>query len=189
MNDHILLKLLMTAALLVGSTACTQEDNLSGNENEAAESVSDVATTTAPEAETADSSTTTPDAEEAPDASDQGSWTISVGAFTLDGDTYVDTGVALTFESEGTCQTWSRTARGDAHDSESHPHYNAATNVAYDNDAKTFSWTEYGPELDQSSIEATCAQGTGGVTKTVDEDSFYQDKPNLYLKLIGAVQH
>lgn len=172
LKNNTLQKLLAAAVLLLGTTACSQEDDPAGDENDDAS-----AATTEPTSDVGEGSTSISD-----DA-----WTISVGAFTLDGDTYVDTGIALTFDSKAECQTWSRTAQGDAHDSDSHPHFNAATDASYD--AKSFSWTEYGPELDQASIEATCAQGTGGVTKTVDENSYYQDKPNLYLKLIGAVQN
>ena len=118
---------------------------------------------------------------------DSGDYTITVGAFTKDesGD-YVDTGNTLIFNSTEECQTWSRTAGADAHDAESHLHYNAAAAVSFDSKKTEFTWTEYGPELDQSSIDATCASGTDGVTKTVDDSDYYQDKPNLYLKITNV---
>lgn len=53
----------------------------------------------------------------------------------------------------------------------------------------TFSWTEFGPELDQESIETTCSDAIGGVNKTVTNSSYYQDKPNLYLKIISVVEN
>ena len=122
--------------------------------------------------------------------SDSGSYTITVGAYTQDSlGNYIFTGNELIFDSNEECQTWSRTAPGDSHSSSSHLHYNAAANVSYDNSNTTFSWTEYGPELDQESIETTCSYATGGVNKTVSNSSYYQDKPNLYLKIISVVEN
>ena len=57
------------------------------------------------------------------------------------------------------------------------------------NSNTTFSWTEYGPELDQESIEMTCGAAAVGVNKTVNNLSYYQDKPNLYLKIINVVEN
>jgi len=116
-------------------------------------------------------------------------WTITVGAFTLDNGSYIATGNELIFNSKEECQTWSRTARGDNHNPNTHLHYNAAANVSYDNNSNTFSWTEFGPELDQTSIENTCSNGTNGVNKTVNDYSYYQDKPNLYLKIVDVVEN
>jgi len=120
---------------------------------------------------------------------DDTTWTITVGAFTLDNGTYTATGNELIFDSKQECQSWNRSAQGDNHDSETHLHYNAAANVLYNNSSVTFSWTEYGPEIDQSSIDSTCSNGTDGVDKTVNDTSYYQDKPNLYLKIISVVEN
>lgn len=116
-------------------------------------------------------------------------WTITIEAFTLADDTYTSTGKTLIFDSKEKCQTWSRTANGDDHNSNSHLHYNAAANVNYDNTSVTFTWTEYGPEIDQISIENTCSNGVNGITKTVNNKSYYQDKPNLYLKIVSVVEN
>ena len=122
--------------------------------------------------------------------SDSESYTITVGAYTQDSiGNYIFTGNELIFDSNAECQIWSRTAPGDSHSSSSHLHYNAAANVSYDESNTTFSWTEYGPELDQESIETTCSNATGGVNKTVTNSSYYQDKPNLYLKIISVVEN
>lgn len=116
-------------------------------------------------------------------------WTITIGAFTLDNGTYIATGNELIFDSKEECQTWSRTAEGDSHNPNTHLHYNAAANVSYDNTSNTFAWTEFGPEVDQTSIENTCSNGTDGVNKTVNDNTYYQDKPNLYLKIVKVVEN
>jgi len=115
-------------------------------------------------------------------------YTITIDAYTLDNSgNYIATGNTLTFDSHEQCQTWSRTAGADSHSSSSHLHYNAADEVSFDNESTSFNWTEYGPELDQASIDATCSAGAGGVNKTVNDVSYYQDKPNLYLKINSVV--
>lgn len=111
-------------------------------------------------------------------------YTITIGAFILNNGIYTATENELIFNSQQVCQTWSRTAQGDIHNSNTHLHYNAASDVSYNNNTITFSWTEYGPELDQASIEISCSNETNGVNKTVDDTNYYQDKPNLYLKII-----
>jgi len=116
-------------------------------------------------------------------------WTITVGAFTLNNGTYTATGNELVFDSNEECQTWSRTAQADNHNSNTHLHYNAAANVLFDNSSTTFSWTEFGPELSQNAIENTCSNGANGVDKTVNDNSYYQDKPNLYLKIISVTEN
>ena len=120
---------------------------------------------------------------------DNTSWTITVGAFILNNGTYTALGNELIFDSKEECQIWSRTAQGDNHDSNSHLHYNAAASVSYDNNSTTFSWTEYGPETNQTSIENTCSNGSNGVNKTVNNTSYYQDKPNVYLKITSVVEN
>lgn len=116
-------------------------------------------------------------------------WTITVGAFTLEDGEYIATGHELIFDSKEECQIWSRTAPSDIHSSSSHLHYNAAADVSYDATSKTFSWTEYGPEIDEASIESTCESGVNGAQKTVNDNSYYQDKPNLYLKITDVVEN
>lgn len=111
------------------------------------------------------------------------SYTITVDAYTKSNGVYTATGNTLVFDSKEECQTWSRTAQGDAHNSAAHLHYNAAASVSYNHSDTTFSWTEFGPELDQAAIETTCAKGTNGKKKTVTTTSYYQDKPNVYLKI------
>ena len=123
-------------------------------------------------------------------ASNAQTYTITIGAYTLDNSgNYIATGNFLVFNSYDQCQIWNRTAGADAHFSFSHLHYNAAADVFFDNITTTFSWTEYGPELDSVSISATCAAGLLGVNKTVNKTSYYQDKPNLYLKIDTVVQN
>lgn len=127
--------------------------------------------------------------EEPTEENDNTSWTITVGAFSLNNGVYTALGNELIFDSKEECQVWSRTAQGDNHDSNSHLHYNAAADVSYDDNSTTFSWTEYGPETTQASIESTCSNGANGVSKTVDNTSYYQDKPNVYLKITSVVEN
>ena len=126
--------------------------------------------------------------EEIKTSEDHSTYTITIGAFSLDNGTYTSLGKELVFDSKASCQTWSRTAQGDGHESNEHLHYNAASNVSFVSSNTTFTYTEYGPELDQATIEATCAKGANGVTKTVNNTSYYQDKPNVYLKIIKVVE-
>lgn len=118
------------------------------------------------------------------------SYTITIGVFTQDSlGNYISTGNDLILDSKTECQTWSRTAQADAHSTSSHLHYNAAANVSYDEDNTSFTWTEYGPELDQQTIESTCSAGVDGVTKTVNNTTYYQDKPTVFLKIIDVVKN
>jgi hypothetical protein len=59
----------------------------------------------------------------------------------------------------------------------------------FDNITTSFSWTEYGPELDFSAISATCAAGVLSVILTVYSSSYYHEKPNLYLKIEAVDQN
>ncbi|MBL4669640.1 MAG: hypothetical protein JKY30_10310 [Flavobacteriales bacterium] len=120
--------------------------------------------------------------EEETNSNSSSSLTITVGIFTENNGVYTHTGKELYFDSEKECQTWSRNAQGDNHSSGSHLHYNAAANVSLNSAHTSFSWTEYGPELDQTSIDATCATGANGVSKTVTTTSYTPDK-NIYLKI------
>ncbi|MDG2418921.1 MAG: hypothetical protein P8M17_08020 [Saprospiraceae bacterium] len=117
------------------------------------------------------------------------SWTITVGAFSLNNGIFTALGNELIFDSKEECQVWSRTAQGNNHNSNSHLHYNAAADVSYDNNLIIFSWTEYGPEITQASIENTCSDGVNGVSKVVNDYNYYQDKPNVYLKITNVVEN
>ena len=117
------------------------------------------------------------------------SWTITVGAFSLNNGIFTALGNELIFDSKEECQVWSRTAQCDNHNSNSHLHYNAAADVSYDNNLIIFSWTEYGPEITQASIENTCSDGVNGVSKVVNDYNYYQDKPNVYLKITNVVEN
>jgi hypothetical protein len=117
-------------------------------------------------------------------------YSITVGVFEQDSlGNYNSTGNDIVLDSDMECQTWSRTAQADSHSASSHLHYNAAAGVSYDSDAVSFTWTEYGPELDQAAIESTCSAGVDGVTKTVNDQTYYQDKPTVYLKIIDVVEN
>lgn len=122
--------------------------------------------------------------------SDEATYTITIGAYTQDSlGNYQFTGNELIFHSEEECEIWSRTAPPDAHSSESHLHYNAAANKQFDFNSMTFSWTEFGPELDTQTIESTCNEGMNGTRKTVNDQGYYQDKPNLYLKITQVAEN
>ncbi len=54
-----------------------------------------------------------------------------------------------------------------------HDHFNAADETSYVDDV--FTWTEYGPEHSQEDIDATCAAGEDGVTKSVNSTDYYED--------------
>lgn len=123
------------------------------------------------------------------ESSSNSTWTITIESFTLDNGTYTTTGKELVFDSKEECQIWNRTAQSDSHDSNAHLHYNAAGSVSYENSSITFSWTEYGPEIDQATLENICSNEDNGVNKTVNDNSYYQDKPNLYLKIVSVVEN
>ncbi len=115
------------------------------------------------------------------DGDDSSVTKVTLGVYTDNGDgTYNDTGKDLVIEVGVECFTWTRTAQADSTVSTSHDHYNAADDSSYVDGVVT--WTEYGPEHSQSDIDATCAAGTGGATKTADSTSYTQDK-NFYLKI------
>ena len=116
------------------------------------------------------------------------SYTITVGVYTESGGTYTDQNKDLVFINQADCQSWSRTAQNDGHDTASHDHYNAAKNTVYDDDTETISWDEFGPELDQSSIDATCSAGNNGATKTANKTDYSVDK-NFYLKIKSVVEN
>jgi hypothetical protein len=115
-------------------------------------------------------------------------YTVTVGVYILNGSTYEDQNKDLIFETQEGCQSWSRTAQADNHSSTTHDHFNAATNTTYDANNETISWTEYGPELDQSAIDATCEAGVDGAVKTANKTDYIVDK-NFYLKIKSAIEN
>jgi hypothetical protein len=127
---------------------------------------------------------------------DVDSYTIKVRSYSYNPDTGVyshNTFAAdLEFQTDVQgCTVWTRTAQPHDGYSAPHDHYNAYVDPIYVYDAvnSTFTWTEYGSEESESEIEATCAAGVDGVTKTVDETGYYQDKNNhsVYLKILSVV--
>jgi hypothetical protein len=114
---------------------------------------------------------------------------VTIGVFTQDQETYVDTGKTLYFEVGTPCYSWTRTAQ--AHEDngsleaidEVHDHYNSGDNTYYENGS--FTWTEYGPEHTQETVETVCANGEDGVTKTVTSDQYYEDHGGLFLKIVS----
>ena len=118
-----------------------------------------------------------------------GSHTIVAGVYTLTDGDYIDTGRILTFDSHAECQVWSRSATADEHSDETHDHWNAAGDVFFDDINRTFTWTEYGPELDYETVEQLCLDKEDGVTKTIDETNYYKDKANLYLRIISIEEN
>ena len=116
-----------------------------------------------------------------------GSYSVTVGVFILKGSTYEDQNKDFVFETQEACQSWSRTASGDNHDDNPHDHFNAAKNTTYNSGTEIITWTEYGPELDQASIDATCNNGANGATKTANKTSYTADK-NFFLKIKSVVE-
>lgn len=127
------------------------------------------------------------DEEEEPTTSET-SYSVTVGVYILNRSTYEDQNKDLVFETQEACQSWSRTAQEDDHSTSSHDHYNSAKNTTYDVNTETITWTEFGPELDQASIDATCDNGSDGATKTANNTSYSVDK-NFYLKIKSVVEN
>ena len=129
---------------------------------------------------TPDTTTTTDDSNNTTD--EVGTKTITVGVYLLEGSTYTDSNKDLVFTTRDACQSWSRTAQADNHSNTSHDHFNAAKSVSYDDATSTITWTEFGPETTQESIDATCTAGEDGATKTANTTGYSQDK-NFYLQI------
>ena len=115
---------------------------------------------------------------------------VTIGVFTKDEQgNYVDSGKTLYFEVGVPCYSWTRSAQPheqtgylEAVD-EVHDHYNAGDETSYV--AGVFTWTEYGPEHTQADVDAVCAAGEDGVTKSVTADDYYEDHGGLYLRIIS----
>ena len=110
---------------------------------------------------------------------------VTVGVYLLSDGVYTDTNKDLIYSVGAKCETWSRTASGDNHDSASHEHYNAQDASTYD--GVTITWFEHGPELSQSAIGTTCAAGTSGVQKIANTNGYTPDK-NFYVRVKGVSQ-
>ncbi len=121
-------------------------------------------------------------------SSADGAYTITVGVYLLNGNTYEDQNKDLVFVTQEACQSWSRTAQGDDHDAGSHDHFNAAKNTTYNADTETITWLEYGPTTDQASIDSTCDDGSDGATKTANKTDYSADK-NFYLQIKSVVEN
>lgn len=119
---------------------------------------------------------------------DDNGYTITISAFELNNGVYTNTGNSIILNSTDACQTWSRTSLDTIHGNNgAHLHYNAAKEVNYDAQNTSISYTEYGPELSQEDIDAVCStNASGGVSKTVNSSAYYQDKPNVYLKITNV---
>jgi hypothetical protein len=100
---------------------------------------------------------------------------VVVGIYTQASDgSYTDENKDLTFTVGATCESWSRLAPADSHDTESHLHYNAHRDSTYT--GGVFEWFEYGPEINQADIDATCAAAQGGAKKTATSTTYTPDK-------------
>ena len=124
---------------------------------------------------------------------DMVNYTITVRAYSYDPGTGVyshnTTADDLVFQTDVQgCTVWTRTAQPHGDILESHLHYNAYVDPIYDADEGSFTWTEYGSEESQEDIEATCAAGVDGKTKTVDFTDYYKDKNNhsVYLQILSV---
>lgn len=92
--------------------------------------------------------------------------TVTIGVYKLTDGTYLDQNKDLIYYTGITCQTWSRSTLNGT------DNYNAATDVSYDVATSAITWTEFGPEQNQTNIEATCLAGTEGATKTVNDTEY-----------------
>lgn len=118
---------------------------------------------------------------------DNKSYTVKIGVYLLVGNSYVDQNKDLIFITQAACQSWTRTAQPDIHNSATHKHFNAAKNTTYDIINESITWAEYGPELDQASIDATCNAGINGVVKSANKNT-YTSIQKFYLKIKSVVE-
>lgn len=159
MNKVFGWKVVLVLVIMIGFVSC------GGDDDEETDKDTEVLTCTSP-------------------VSVENSLTITVGVFNENNGVYTATGSELVLDSKLECQTWSRSTLADGHSDGSHLHYNAASNVSFNSTDSTFSWVEYGPELDQCAINSACDRGVGGVSKTANTTSYFQDK-SVYLKIIS----
>ena len=69
-------------------------------------------------------------------------FTVTVGVYIKKDGKYTDQNKDFVFVTGEDCQTWSRTAGWDRHSLKSHNHYNAASDVVYNTELETVSWSE-----------------------------------------------
>ena len=113
--------------------------------------------------------------------------TITIGVYERVNFAYTDVNKDLTYNTGENCQTWSRLTQGSDEDlhidgDEPHTHYNAATDVTYDEANSAVTWTEFGPEISQEDIDETCSLGANGATKTVNMTDYYS-QDGFYLRI------
>ena len=114
---------------------------------------------------------------------------VTVGVFAKEKDgSYTDLGRDITFEVGVPCFTWDRTSGPHDEYTDSHPHYNASDGNTYVDG--TFTWTEFGPEHDQASVEDVCAAGMGGTEKWANWTDYYEEQHGdfdpYYLQIVDA---
>ena len=80
---------------------------------------------------------------------------------------------------------FSLSADSDEHNESAHTHYHAVSNAWYDRYSKTLNWTEYGPTIDEATVEEMCQMGSGGLSKSASSESYTQDG-EIYLKIISV---
>lgn len=112
---------------------------------------------------------------------------VTVVAYQLEGDEYVDRNADLTYEVGADCQIWSRTAQEHGNPPEPghegvHDHWNASKDSTYEDE--TFTWIEYGPFLTENEVADSCAAGSDpSDPKSVRTDEYTEFQPGLYLRI------
>lgn len=114
---------------------------------------------------------------------DDSSKTITVGIFYKSNDEYISTGKKLYFNSKTECQSYIRNAEADNHSSITHLHYFSAGSVYLNESDTIFVWTEYGPQMNQASIDHYCNNKINGIKKEISTKDYYKDN-NSYLKIL-----
>ena len=112
---------------------------------------------------------------------------VTVGAYALEGDDYVDQNADLTYAVGESCQSWSRTSREHGnppppgHEG-THEHFNAADASTYV--GGVFTWIEYGPYLTADEVFDACSSGTSpSEPKSVTADEYTEFQPGLFLRI------
>jgi len=113
------------------------------------------------------------------------SFTITVGEYTLENGEYIYSGVDRNITTNVHCDVFSLSADSDEHNESAHTHYYAVSNAWYDRYSKTLNWTDYGPAIDEATVEEMCQMGSGGTYKSASSESYTQDG-EIYLKIISV---
>ncbi|MDC0369072.1 hypothetical protein OAN13_05185 [Opitutales bacterium] len=113
------------------------------------------------------------------------SFTITVGEYTLENGEYIYSGVDRNIMTNVHCDVFSLSADSDEHNESAHTHYYAVSNAWYDRYSKTLNWTDYGPAIDEATVEEMCQMGSGGTYKSASSESYTQDG-EIYLKIISV---